>query len=96
MVGVTHTSYTHTQTRTHIKHGSGDLCLADFNHARWPLDDEWQAAPLSLSLLLPSSLSFYRPAGIPICPRPAEGQCVETAPIFSSEWQKNGGFVWTL
>lgn len=75
MVGIahTHTSYmctffkhtrlTHAHTDTHIKHGSGDLCLADFNHARWPLDDEWQAAPLSHSLsslfLLPPPFSFH-------------------------------------
>lgn len=56
-------SSAHTHRHTHIKHGSGDLCLADFNHARWPLDDEWQAAPLSHSLsslfLLPPSFSFH-------------------------------------
>lgn len=77
---VTHT-HTHAHTNTHAKHGSGDLCLADFNHARWPLDDEWQAAPLSLPcpLLSPPSLppvhlSFLRPAGI--CFRSyREGRC---------------------
>lgn len=58
-----HTPHTCTHRHTHIKHGSGDLCLADFNHARWPLDDEWQAAPLSHSLsslfLLPPPFSFH-------------------------------------
>lgn len=50
-------SDTHTHTpahpahilESHIKHGSGDLRLADCSHARRPLDDEWQGASPSSS-----------------------------------------------
>lgn len=63
----------HTRAHTHIKHGSGDLCRADLSRARWPLDDEWQAALPSLLLSFTASFHFSitRHAGVPRSVYPA-------------------------